>query len=532
MRLMIVDDEERTRELLKNYVPWEEIGIDELADAKNGQAALELAREWKPGIVLCDIKMPKMDGIEFAKAYRAIDPRCKIIFLSGFSDKEYLKSAIHVKALSYIEKPVNLEEVRQVVSDALVLCKEEALLSSEQKRLQEHADQSLPFLRQEMVRKLIKQPQSTHIEEALKSVETFLLPASGPYTVGVASLYWNASVIPEDPSGVQERLLRELSGMDRARTGGALFGFDPHNWFVFVLPGDYDGSYRKDREIIDRLAGTLRDIAGPNISVRMGIGETAWTIADVPRSYEKAMQAGIMQYYREDPHPYFFQPDITFGVLETDWEEIRQLREELRRGETDHVRARVARHTDKAMARKDRDTARVKDSYFQILLAILEAAVQLGVTDQTEDAERRYIWREIDAIPSLHKLQDYVLSFLAPFEDETDEGSSVPGKVREIVRYINGHFHEKGFTIQAIAEHVSLSETYLCSYFKKQRGQTIKEFITETRLERAKELLRERDLKLYEVAVRLGFADANYFATFFKRCAGCTPTEYRERIAK
>lgn len=237
MRLMIVDDEERTRELLKNYMPWEEIGISELATAKNGQAALELALTWKPGIVLCDIKMPKMDGIEFSKAYRAIDPRCKIIFLSGFSDKEYLKSAIHVKALTYIEKPVNLEEVRQAVQDALVLCKEEEHTNSEQKRLQEHADRSLPFLRQEMVRKLIKHPQSTHIERALQSTETFLLPVKGPYTAGVASLYWNSSVIPEDPTGVQERMLQELCGLDTERTGGALFGFDAQNWLVFVLPG-------------------------------------------------------------------------------------------------------------------------------------------------------------------------------------------------------------------------------------------------------------------------------------------------------
>lgn len=532
MRLLIVDDEERTRELLRNYLPWEEIGIDELETAKNGRAALDIASEWKPDIVLCDIKMPKMDGIEFAKEYRRSDPQCKIIFLSGFSDKEYLKSAIHVKALTYIEKPINLDEVRQAIEDALLLCKEEEQLNSEKRRLREHADRSVPFLRQEMVRKLIKQPQSVHIEQALQSAETFLLPAKGPYTVGVASLFWNASVIPEDPSGVQERMIRELSALDPERTGGAIFGFDSFNWLVFVLPGDYDGSYRKERETIDRLADELRGIAGPDIDLCIGIGETARAIGDIPRAYDKAFQAGIMQFYREDPHPYFFQPQIRFGTLETDWEDVRNLREELRRGEIGKARERIRRHTARAMERKDRDLARVKDSYFRILLAILEAAVLQGITDQPEDTERRYIWREMDAIPTLSRLQAYVLSFLDPLDDKPDEGSPVPIKLREIVRYIHAHFHEKGFTIQAIADHVNLSETYLCSYFKKQRGQTLKEFITETRFERAKELLRDRELKLFEVAVRLGFADANYFATFFKRCAGCTPSEYRERIAK
>nr|WP_246427427.1 response regulator [Paenibacillus phyllosphaerae] len=530
--MLIVDDEERTREFLKKYVPWEEMGILELSMAKNGQVALELALEFEPDIVLCDVKMPKMDGIEFAKTYRKHDPNCKIIFLSGFSDKEYLKSAIQLKALTYIEKPINLEEVRQAVEDAILLCREEELLSSEQKRLQEHVDRSLPFLRQEMVRKMVKQPQSAHIEQALQSTETFLLPTAGPYTVGVASLHWNASVIPEDPAGVQERMLQELCLIDAAETGGALFGFDTNNWLVFVLPGDYDGSYRKDREVVDRLSRTLRQVIGKDIDFCMGIGVTARTIAEIPRSYEKAFHAGIMQFYQEDRHPFFYHSDIRFGTLEMDWEGIRGLRDELRRGDTRSVCQRIEQHTERALKRKDRDIARVKDTYFQFLLAIMEVAAAQGVTDQTEDAERRYIWREMDAIPSLSKLHAYVLSFLTPFEDKLDDNSSMPSKMREIMRYIHSHFHEKGFTVQAIAYHVNLSETYLCSYFKKQCGQTIKEFINQTRYERAKEMLRERDIKLYEVAIRLGFVDANYFATFFKRYAGCTPSEYRERMAK
>lgn len=532
MKLLIVDDEERTREFLKKYVPWEEIGIFDLSTAKNGQAALELALEWKPNIILCDVKMPKMDGIEFAKTYRKSDPNCKIIFLSGFSDKEYLKSAIQLKALTYIEKPINQEEVRQAVEDAILLCQEEELLSSEQKRLQEHVDRSIPFLRQEMVRTMIKQPQSLHIEQALQSKETFLLPESGPYTVGVASLHWNASVIPENPAGVQERMLQELCLIDTAETGGALFGFDINNWLVFVLPGDYDGSYSKDREIIDRLSCALREVFGKDIVFCMGIGVTARRITDIPKSYEKALHAGIMQFYQEDSHPFFYTSDIRFSTLEMDWDGIRELRDELRRGETYKVRERIKQHTDRALKQKDRNIARVKDTYFQFLLAIMEAASAQGVTDQTEDTERRYIWREMDAIPSLSKLQSFVLSFLSPFEDNPEDNSSVPSKIREILRYIHSHFHEKGFTVQDIAHHVNLSETYLCSYFKKQRGQTIKEFINETRYERAKELLRDRDIKLFEVAINLGFVNANYFATFFKRYAGCTPSEYREKRVK
>lgn len=102
--------------------------------------------------------------------------------------------------------------------------------------------------------------------------------------------------------------------------------------------------------------------------------------------------------------------------------------------------------------------------------------------------------------------------------------------MREIVRFIHAHFHEKGFGIQMISDQVGLSETYLCSFFKKQSGQTIKQYMTSVRLEKAKELLADQALKLYAIAQAVGFADANYFTTFFKKYAGCTPTEYRERL--
>ncbi|WP_138493379.1 helix-turn-helix domain-containing protein [Paenibacillus pinistramenti] len=532
MKVLIIDDEERTRDFLKDFVPWDELGIDQVETARNGQNGLEIASDMKPEIVLCDVKMPKMDGISFAQEYRKIAPKAIIIFLSGYLDKEYLKSAIHLKALTYIEKPIVLNEVRQAIEDAMLLCREEERMELEKRRLQEHADRSLPFLRQEMVRKLIQHPQSAHIEQALLSRETFLLPLSGPYTVGAASLHWNASLIPQDPSGVQERMLQEINLLPPEQTGGAIFGFDSQNWLIFILPGDFDGTYRKHKEVIDHLAEELLRLADPNIQMHFGIGETAHTRKELPASYEKALKAGIMQFYREHPSPLFYQPDMQFGLLETDWEEVRQLRDELRRGEMAAVRTRIQQHTRKALLSRDRNTARVKDTYFQILLAILETAALQGITEQTEETERRYIWREIDSISSLSRLESFVLSFLAPLEDPPAHQACMPGKMREIIRYIHSHFHEKGFAIKTIADHVNLSETYLCSYFKKQRAQTLKEFINETRLEKARELLRDRDLKLYEIAVNLGFTDANYFATFFKRYAGCTPSEYRERIAK
>ena len=97
----------------------------------------------------------------------------------------------------------------------------------------------------------------------------------------------------------------------------------------------------------------------------------------------------------------------------------------------------------------------------------------------------------------------------------------------EIKKYIACHYSSNQLSIQNIAQHSCLSDTYLCAYFKKSTGRTLNEYITELRIEKAKELLRDRNLKLYEITDEVGLTDTNYFSTLFKKNTGLTPSEYR-----
>jgi len=119
--LLIVDDESNTREGLLECIEWAKLGVNQVEQAEDGLIALQKTRVFKPDIILCDIRMPRMNGLEFSAKVRDFLPECKIIFLSGYSDKEYLKTAIQLQALDYIEKPVNLDEVRKAVGKAIAL---------------------------------------------------------------------------------------------------------------------------------------------------------------------------------------------------------------------------------------------------------------------------------------------------------------------------------------------------------------------------------------------------------------------------
>ena len=109
--VLIADDEAMPRTVLQKYIPWEELSVTSVYLATDGEEALEQARRVRPQIIISDIKMPHLSGLEMAAAVREFLPECQFVFLSGYSDKEYLKGAIRLKAANYVEKPLNLEEI-------------------------------------------------------------------------------------------------------------------------------------------------------------------------------------------------------------------------------------------------------------------------------------------------------------------------------------------------------------------------------------------------------------------------------------
>ena len=101
--VLVADDEKMPREILRDHLPWEELGVERVEEAEDGAQALELARVHRPDIIISDVKMPRMNGLELAGAVREMYPECQFIFLSGYTDKEYLKGAIKLRAASYVE---------------------------------------------------------------------------------------------------------------------------------------------------------------------------------------------------------------------------------------------------------------------------------------------------------------------------------------------------------------------------------------------------------------------------------------------
>ena len=125
MKVLIVEDEELTREGIKACIPWDSIGISELFTAEDGEEGLETAKTVQPDIVMADVRMPRMDGITMAFEIRKVLKNCRFIFISGYCDKEYLMSAIQLSAVNYIEKPVEPSELLDALKKSILQIEEE-----------------------------------------------------------------------------------------------------------------------------------------------------------------------------------------------------------------------------------------------------------------------------------------------------------------------------------------------------------------------------------------------------------------------
>lgn len=522
--LFVVDDEKITRDSIRDFIPWRELGVDSVETARNGLAALDLAQSVKPDIVLTDVRMPKMDGIELAGKLRETCPDCKIIFISGYSDKEYLKSAIHLKAVNYIEKPLNIEEIKNTVRETVNLCLEDERRKAESRSLQNSLNESKPLICQEAALELVKGGADTGTLKKKYRIPLLALPPASVFTAACVLLNWKPGLDACARNGIKRSILNMLCMGNSGLPSPNAAGFAEDDRLAFIVQGDFSADILSRRLLLESIA----DLSAGCFTVSVGIGRQAGGLSGIPESYRSSVECAKMQFY--DGHGKVFTPESLGGGKFSQGNNLTaSFREALRSSGQEAAFQMVMKLTEDALAVRDGDIENVKNVYFKLLLIVFEAARERDLIDLAEENEQRYIWQEIDRIRFLPELPDYLLHGIGTIFSKPGQAGGAHWKINEINKYIRGNISDKELCVQAIGRSVYLSQTYLCSFYKKMTGKTLNDYMTEVRMERARELLKDRRIKLYHVAARIGLSDPNYFSTLFKKYTGCTPSEFREK---
>lgn len=515
MRALIVDDEKTTRQTLRDLVPWAEVGVDAVDTAANGIEALERMSQARADVLLCDVRMPRMDGIELARRVRAEYSDCVIVFLSGYSEAEYLKGAIRVQAADYIDKPIDIGQVTQAMGAAVATARERSA-ARELEGTAAEAARRAQLQRESLALELLS-PRS----DAASIAERFGDRASAPFLGGAA----RAAVLAPRSAAAERGL---------AERGAELHG----------LASSINGGGRSDFCLLAcRLeAERLAIVAGPSGSGTGGALEKAleamaeatgaWIGLGPPSSpplaasLEAAPRALALRYYSPEGRLFVYR-DVRRPHFVLEREELSNFRAAVSARDGAAARATIDTLRSKAMAVADEEINRITSAFLELGLAIVEIAPGWNV--QEAAAEREALEAGLGAAESLDAAAPLVEGLVERCFGSGAARLGARRKSEKAKDFIRSRYRDPGLSIAQIARAADLSESYLCTLFKRECGTTVLDFITELRIEAAKVMLVEGDAKVQAIAAEVGFRDPEWFSTLFKRVAGMPPAEYRER---
>lgn len=516
MNLFIADDEYFTRNGVHQALPWHQFGITRIDQMEDGLQALEVAAEVQPDIVLTDVRMPRMDGIQLAKQLRSRYPDCQIIFMSGYSDKEYLKSAIHLSAITYIEKPFEMEELREAVQRAVDNVRK---LEAEKKRsLSIRKD--LTLVKSNLALQLIRPNLSREAVEDLSEWSELRLLEQQPFRTFIVQFF--------DPMDNREELYRQVESTAETNGMQVLVALKDDTHLVGHVYGGGDlrqaDAFRSLFQFFEAIVSALKI----NHEFYVAAGKTVYQFGRVYDSYLSAVVGLQKAFYRGcyaivdvdgdsvDTHVYSFPADLS-----------EQFRRQLAKGTPEHAHLFLSRLVDEWKDNEQTTVIELKNRCFHLLLELLDYARECGIPLVNTGGDG-VLWESIyrcHTLEDAHALMIHKVDEM--FRHMREKGSNVI--VSHTLHYIYEHYVRDDLSVKEISEHLFITTTHLCVVFKEHTSKTILQYITEYRVDKAKHLLRSPQHKISDIAGLVGYKSGIYFAKIFKKSTGMTPTEYRER---
>lgn len=506
IRLIIVEDERVIRNGIKKHVPWKELGVGEVRAAENANEAYAMCEEYKPDIIISDIRMPGMNGIELCTKLREQFPESQIIFMSGFSDKEYLMAGISLGAISYVEKPIDITELSEAVKKAV----------DSVHRLKRQNTNVLHSL----LRPSDSQEESVinplHLLERGKILEHDTI-----FCIGVLE----SKKEVRDVLGFNRKCSDILHTMFQGKDIHFIADSMGNNRFVMLISADSEvQSY--DMEFKSVVCQALLSVRGENDDWFLGVGSDVSALDLLSQSYQSALEAlKSLSYKGWNTYAFYSEERMEYQDTITEEKKNRFYKILLNKKENDAL-CMLDEIYHMLLDSHAILNFHVRNIYFMLdnIVTQIDKVHHLNGFEQGEVVNAQFL----DQAKTIYEMQEYVCRHLKEVLEETEEEQKNNFLIKHVMEYINQNLDNKDLCIQILADVVYLTPTYLSSLFKKKTGMTIGQYLTSMRIKKAEEILKNPQLKLYQVSEMVGYEDSNYFAKIFKKKTGMLPSEYRE----
>ncbi len=529
-KVLLADDEEDVIRVIMHKINWESLGFEVQGYAHNGLEALEMAEEQQPDVVMTDIKMPYMDGLELSRRLKEQYPTVKIIIFSGFDEFEYAKEAIRLEAEEYILKPIDAEELSTVFQRIHTALDREFDEKQNIHMLKNYYLESLPILQENFCTALIEGREPA--ESLSRDMMDYQISLEGPW-YAIVILHNSISLAPE---GINPLLItvsvRKLWEEHLDPRWKARFFSYLGNTVMIVQLEQPTALTRltNDCQVLCRLSKHVS-----HATITAGIGKAVGSILSLPEAYAKAREAisyrviygrgqaiNIMEVApetRKEPVPEATGEDRDecmypiFKAIKINTEE------------------EVDRQIDAFLAREAPVNPSLQEYRFFVMELVTAqhhfiTANHLSleqVFGREEDIYQKVLHfdrRELSLWlkESAHRMQELLRA------SRCDTTRSFVAKAEA---YVHENYSSKDLTVESICDYLGISAAYFSTVFKRETGKTFINYLTDVRMERAVHMLLDENEKTYVIAEAVGYSDPNYFSYAFKKKFGISPSKYK-----
>lgn len=525
MKLLVVDDEEQIREGIKRFICTLDLPVAEIKTASDGQEALAIINDYCPDIVLSDVVMPGMDGIQLIRKIKEKNKEIKAIMISGYTDLSYLKSAFKVDAIDYILKPVNIGELESVLTKTIKDIEERKIEQINKDTIRKKYDESLPLLRSKFLSDLINGAYSKFDDVSDKADSLgFIMTCEMKHIVMTVTIEdWEPSVQTEVIDMIESML-------NESGTFRDAFIFELHeNEIVIVMffrsTNIVTGSIN---EFTEHLMKKVRMNFGTDLSV--GVSNPGNELLDLAGSYKQAAEAvkqsfilgmGSVVHYMD-----VCERDELNLVLTNDLE--KRLISLIYTGDTEGIDSFLSAMFTEYSSQNFKVTGQ---KVLQIKVSLIGFIYKL-LNDMDIDIGEKYSgtdWSKFTQLETLESIRKWIEELLSDICKNTcqmrkSKSEIMVAKIKEIIHDKYG----KPIGIQDVADELGISNNYLSAIFKQSTGISFTRYLTKVRLDKAKALIDDSLLKIQDISFMVGYEDQNYFARVFRREYGVSPSEMRE----
>ena len=526
-KIMLADDEGIVIDSVK-FIIEKEFGDECVVEfAKTGRSVIELAEKFRPDIAIMDIQMPGINGIEAMKEIRQSNSNVIFIVMSAYDKFDYAKEAIKLGVMEYITKPMERTKIVSAIRNAMELVDKERTRRSNDLIIKEKLETVVPIIESGLIYNILLQE---HFTEDIENYKTMLgIDSDYAYMIAVVCGDEQDGNHMTNAVGSSVRMQKHYQEVRESLKEyfQCIVGTVMANKLAVLVPCNQKQlEYNERIELIEKARELVRRLRKKtDISFRIGIGNVG-ELENLAESYSKALNAlvittGSVAHVDDLPIGCDYAGDYPIHLE-------KQLFEEVEKGDVNNAVLTATAFFDWMAENSPESLMEIRTKVLEFTLWSEHIAYQKGGMTYRFNSRQDYL-PALMSMTQLHELRTWFTDKVMEscrniLSNRAERSNSIIENAKE---YITQHFN-KDISLDDVSRAVNISPYYFSKIFKEDTGENFIEYLTNIRMEKAKELLETTEYSMKEICSMVGYSDPNYFSRSFKKNVGVTPTEFKE----